>query len=310
MKLRQLRYFLHVAEFGSVTKASTYLRIAQPAVSRTIRDLEAELGVPLFDRHGRGVTLTEPGKDLLIRAEQIFIDLEKTKQEVMAHADIIEGSVTLGVPPSFGVAVAPHLVSRCRQAHPRLNLRIIESFSVFVQDWLIGGQADVAVLNAHTISRSLMVEPLVTDRMFVIGRPDKLSIRTKHVGLRDLAPLDLVMPSRSHGLRMIVDDAALSAGVQLNPVLEIDSVMMIKELVLQGEGVAILPLPTAWRELEAGWLVAKPITRPEVRRNLVLATSVDRPPGRAVRAVMELITEQVYAVACDSKMDTGFLLEE
>jgi LysR family transcriptional regulator, nitrogen assimilation regulatory protein len=314
MDLRQLRYFLHVAEFGSVSKASVSLHVAQPAVSRTIRNLEAELGVALFERHGRGVRLTEPGADLIVRAERIFRDVENARREVMAHADIIEGTVTLGIPPSFGVALAPGLVGRCRQAHPRLNLRIVESYSGFVQDWLIGSQVDLAVLNARTVDkRSLKVEPLVQDRMFLVGPPDLLagavgSGGSPVVPLKRLAGLRLILPTGLHGLRLIIDEAMAGAGFGVEPLIEIDSVMVIKELVLLGEGLTILPLSTVQREVAAGQLRALPITSPEIRRALVIATAIDRPPGKAARAVRDIMMEYVGRLAGETDVGSGFVL--
>ena len=311
MDLRQLRYFLHVAAFGSVSKASVFLHVAQPAVSRTIRNLEAELGVSLFERHGRGVRLTEPGADLIVRAEGIFRDVENARQEVMAHADVIEGTVTLGIPPSFGVALAPGLVGRCREAHPRLNLRIVESYSGFVQDWLIGSQVDLAVLNARTVDkRSLKVEPLVQDRMFLVGPPDILTdaVGESILPLERLAGLRLILPTGLHGLRLIIDEAMAGAGIRVEPLIEIDSVLMIKELVLMGEGLTILPLATVQREVAAGQLRALPITSPEIRRALVIATAIDRPPGKAARAVRDIMMEHVGHLAGETGVGSGFVL--
>ena len=206
-------------------------------------------------------------------------------------------------------------VGRCRAIHPRLYLRIVESYSGFVQDWLIGNRVDLAVLNAHTIDgRSLKVEPLVQDRMFLVGPTDALSaVATdgmQALPLADAAGLDLILPTGSHGLRTIIDEAAAGAGLRLEPVLEIDSVMIIKELVLLGEGLTILPLATVQREVVAGELRAVAIAPPEIRRNLVIATAIDRPPGKAAQAVRDIMIEHVRRLAGKGGIGSGFVLSQ
>jgi len=146
VELVDLRYFVSIAETGSFTKSALQNNIAQSALSRRVRDLEADLGVQLFYRNGRGVLLTEVGETFLARARGILADMESLRQEVVRSAGVLEGTVTLGVPPSVGLILLAPLLSQVRADYPGIRMRVLEAFSGHVADWLANGKVDLAVL--------------------------------------------------------------------------------------------------------------------------------------------------------------------
>src|SRR3546814_14168642 len=126
MDTRALRYFVHVAQLKSFSRAAAHLRIAQPALSRQIRNLEDELGVQLLTRSVRGVQMTEAGALLLERAEVILDQIKKARLEVAAEAGEPSGRLTLAVTPAAGPMLVPPLVERCEASFPKVSLRFVE----------------------------------------------------------------------------------------------------------------------------------------------------------------------------------------
>ena len=122
MDLKQIEYFVHVAELGSFTRAATVLRVAQPALSRQVRSLEVELRQPLFDRNGRGVTLTEAGKRLLAHGRGILQQVERARQDLEDQRGAATGHVAVALPPSLSRALTGPLVELFRKRFPRATL--------------------------------------------------------------------------------------------------------------------------------------------------------------------------------------------
>jgi len=129
VELSDLRYFVSIAETGSFTKSALQNNIAQSALSRRVRDIEAEMGVQLFYRNGRGVVLTEVGETFLTRARGILADMESLRQEMERTAGVLDGTVTFAVPPSVGLILLAPLLLQIRTDHPRIKMRVLEDLA-------------------------------------------------------------------------------------------------------------------------------------------------------------------------------------
>src|ERR1700732_3965741 len=147
MELKELRNFMRVARAGSVSRAAQELRLAQPALSRQIKKLEHELGVPLFARHGRGVRLSAAGSLLLERAEAIAQLVHQTSEEIREDRSPARGRITLGVPPIGGRLVIAPFVARFEEAWPQVTLHMREGVTSSLQEWLVDKRIDVAILH-------------------------------------------------------------------------------------------------------------------------------------------------------------------
>src|ERR1019366_10316403 len=198
MDIRQLRYFQHVAETGSFSRASALLRISQPAVSRQIQKLEEELGTDLFERHGYGVKLTEAGTLLLERSRGLLRLLADTKAEVASGTRQPAGNISLGIPPAAGDYLIPPLVERYRRLYPRVFLQVLTGFSGHIQDWMANGRLDIAVLHNPSPMKGVTITPLMIEQTYVVCPPDSSLGGAGPVTLRDLEGLPLILPSRSH----------------------------------------------------------------------------------------------------------------
>lgn len=297
MEIGQLRTLIHVAELGSLSKAADRLGIAQPALSRQVRLLEQELGTALFERHGRGMVLTDPGREVLARAGRIMAELDDIRACVVEATTSLRGRVSVGMSPTVSDVLSVPLVSAFGEAHPRASLRLVSGYSGYLVDWLHRGEIDVAILYDPRATRSLRVRPLLTENLFLIGPADAGFSPSRAVPFARLAGERLMLPSDRHGLRIIVDRCADEAEIALDVAVEADSYTTLKDLVRQGHGRTVLPLGPIHEDLAAGRLTAAPLIDPVPTRRIVLAHAADRPVSRLARftgeTIARIVTEQV-----------------
>jgi LysR family nitrogen assimilation transcriptional regulator len=293
MTIKQLQYFLRIAELKSFSKAAAYLHVAQPALGLQVRKLEDELGVKLLNRHSRGVTPTEAG--LLLRDHAIVIlrQLERARLSVTDLAGPPRGRIAVGVTPTLNLILAAQLVERCRRDYPDVALSIVDGMSEDLMEWLEKDRLDLAFSYNPSAVQGLVCEPLLTEDLCLIGSAEDAGKKPGTVRLAELAKLPLILTSASSGLRSLVEEAASAKGVELNLVLEIDSVIATKEVVAKNIGYAILPLGAVRREVEDGRLTARRFTRPALSRKMYLAYSASRPASNATTAVRELMRQVV-----------------
>lgn len=303
MDLKQLRTFLRVAEVGSLSQASDRLRLAQPALSRQIKMLENEIGVPLFARHGRGMKLTEAGRQLLEHIGSPLRQLESSFDEVRSFAKRIEGRVSLGMTPTISFVLAGRLAKRVAKELPGVSLRIVEGYGGYLVEWLQRSEIDATVLYGPASDLHFRVTELLFERLVLVG-PAKCDLNIDEpVPFRSVAALQLVLPSRPHGLRTVVDHAASKSKTPLNIRFEADSFLVLKDLVQEGLGYTILPTSAFKREQLGTSFRIAPLVRPKVIRHIVMATRHDHVPNRATVAVEKLLLDEVRALVKGREWD-------
>src|SRR3569833_954757 len=150
MDFRQLRTFACVAELGSLSKASDTLRVAQPALSRQIKILEHELRTELFTRNGRGMVLTDAGRLLLARTSGIVRQIDQIRDDIQSSKGPPSGQVVLGLVPTVSCVLSARFARRCVETFPGISLRIVESYSGHLVEWLHRGEMDLAILYGRT----------------------------------------------------------------------------------------------------------------------------------------------------------------
>lgn len=294
MDIAQLRTLIHVAELGSVSKAADRLNIAQPALSRQIRQLEQELGTDLFERHGRGMVITETGRAVLVHASRVMAEMEAIRDTVASGRTSFRGTVSVGTTPTVAEIVTVPLVTALRRTHPDLAVRLSAAYSGHILDWLQRGQIDVAVSYNPRRLHTLRIVPIMIETLLLVG-PGGREEPGAPVPFARLAGMDLVLPSPGHMLRDIAHDCARRAGIELRVVVEADSFQSLINLVRAGIGATVLPLAPVHAMVAAGDLTAAPLTDPSPTRELVVAYPADRPVSRAAR----LVGETVIGIAAD-----------
>ena len=292
MDLKQLRTFIMVAESGSLSRASDRLRLAQPALSRQIKLLEDDVGFALFVRSGRGMQLTEHGSALLGRVSGLVSQLDNAVEDVRSLSTVPMGQVTLGFIPSVSYVVAGRIAVRVANELPKVSLRIVEAYAGHLIDWIHRGQVDVALLYGPASDLHLRVSDVMYEELVLVGpangEPDR-----REVPVSELGGLNLVLPSRPHGLRMVVESAAAKAATTLTVKYEADSFRVLKEIVAAGLGHTVLPLSAFFREQESGLYRISRLVRPRVTRHLVMALPSSRADTRATLAVHHLVLDEI-----------------
>lgn len=297
IEIRELRSFVHVARVGSFSRAARELHIAQPALSRQIAKLEDELAAAVFVRHGRGVSLTSAGAQLLERAEMIINFVAQTGERVRASTDRLSGHIALGLPPAVGVWVSAPIVEAFRDRWPAVTLHIREGLSSSLQEWLLDRRVDLAIVYNQPPLEAFDITPLWSEAMVIVGPPSDTLIAERggeSLRIRDLAELPLIVPGFPHANRRVLEQAAVQHGVHLRIVLEVDSVTLTKALVRRGLGYSMLTYTAIQDEVSRGDLQALPIERPSIRSTVSLATLREQRASRLVRAMSDVVSDKLH----------------
>jgi len=309
MELRHLQYFLTIAEVGSLSRASTVLGIAQPALSRAVRSLETDIAAQLFYRHGRGIRLTEEGAQFQATVGPLIRDLLQAKDELRDTARVVTGTLSLGMPPSMSAALGSRLVQVFLERYPQARLQIVDAFSGHVNEWLVSGRIDMAIINGARRSPSIRMDPLVTVDLFHMahrGIVDRSEWNNKTIPFDSLLETPLILPGRHHGLRRQLDSAAQQSERELNVLVEIDALEAMKNLVRQGIAATVLPFGAILKEAGDPELLVRRVTDPEVTMQFMLAYSLQRPATLAMRELARILRAEVKLALASGRM-TGRL---
>ncbi len=291
MDLRQLRYFVTIVEEGSFSKAAYRLRVAQPALSQHVRNMEIDLGVELLFRSPQGVRATEAGETLVRHARLMLGQMEVAREAVRRGQVEPEGEVRFGMPGTVSQMLCVPLLSEARRRYPKIKLRVAEAMSGFVRDWLREGKIDLGILYRSVSDRSLEARHVLSEDLCLLGPADPMD--QPHppegpVSFSDAANLTLILPSLGHGLRDLIEERALAESAYLNTVIDIDTYGQIKLLVAGGLGYSILPGAAIRPEVDQGLLREWPMGKPVLSRDLFLVRPSSRPLSNAVQAIEKL----------------------
>lgn len=292
MDLKQIEYFVRVAELGSFTRASVMLDVAQPALSRQVRLLEVELRQNLLVRNGRGATPTEAGKLLLEHGRGILHQVERAREELGRVRGALAGRVAIGLPPSVAKVLTVPLTRAFRVQMPDAALAISEGLSAAMRESLTNGLLDIALLYNASAGADIDTTPLLEEDLFLVQRaPDAARVADDGAALplSALAQVPLVIPTRPNAIRMLVESELAALGLRPQISLEIDGVAAILDLVADGAGSAVLPMNAVTTSGKRDVFTTRPVGAPRLRSRLSLAVSAQRPATLTQQAMAELI---------------------
>lgn len=297
MDLRRLSYFVEACDRGSLTAASLAIDVAQPALSRQIRELEREMGVELLHRTGRGVTPTYAGRALLDGARRLLAESERLREDVRALAGATGGEAVIGMPPTVGRVLTVPLTRAIAARHPDLSLRIMEGFSGTMLEALQAGRIDLAILYENPRIALVIAEPIVEEELVVVGAAcDTRLAEDATPDLAQIATYPLVLPSAHHSLRQFVVRRAQEQGVRLPVQFEIDSLDSMLALVAEGLALTILPAVAVARDANRERLRTRQIAG-GLSRQLLIATAARRPGGMPLHRLVALVRAEMVAQA-------------
>jgi len=286
MNLRQLSYFVCIAESGTFSAAADALHVAQSALSRHVKELEEELGGALLDRGSRGVTLSDSGKVLFERAKFILSQFEEAGSEVRAHNKELTGTVRLMAPSSIGQVLFEPLVDRFLGQFPKVRLELSEGLWNDAASRLRTGAVDLAIMGSAT-SDYIELEPLAREQMVLVGRVGDPLVAKPSVAVGALAGLPLLMPELTlETIRRFAPEVSSKLEVRIF----VESAPAIRALVAAGRGYAVVPKSVLLGRLESRMIAGVPIRGLEIMRQI--GTLRGRPKSRAMRELVAAIREE------------------
>jgi LysR family nitrogen assimilation transcriptional regulator len=304
MDLKQLEYFVRVAELGSFTRASIALGIAQPALSRQIRLLEVELRQNLLTRNGRGALPTEAGNLLLKHGRGILHQVDVAREALGAVRGALAGRVSIGLPPSLSRLITVPLIRAFRERLPQAHLTLTEGFSVLMYEGLRVGNLDMAVLYNAAHSPDVEITSLHIEELVLISkkanenvaaraapqkRQSRHALQRPSICLTDVADLPLILPSRPNAFRILIEAEMIAINRKPLITLEIDGLNAILSLVKEGMGHAVLPSYTLSNFDDPSSFTLRSIAAPRIMSELALVRSTRRPSTETQKTAVEVV---------------------
>lgn len=278
--------FVKVAELGSLSRATTATDVPQSMISRHLAALERECGARLFRRTGRGVVLTEFGAQIFPRISAMIAEAQLLADDIRTSGGVPAGEVRVGLLPSTVPLVARELFDSVRQRFPRIKLHLTEGSSALLEELLQEGRVDMALLSREDDHEAPDERVLQQHAMHVVGPASDPLLQQATLAFRLLENLPLVLPSPPHPLRGRLEQLARSMQLSLNMSIEADSMRLQHTIAAAGGGYAITGGLFGASDLNAQ-LKAVPIVEPELKRAIVLGTTLRRPHTLATREVYQ-----------------------
>lgn len=288
MELDQLRYFLGVAEHGSFTRAADALLISQPALSRSIRRLEEELGQPVFDRGPRTVALTDAGELLQVRARQVLSLIDDTRAEIAD--DGRTGRVRVAAIPTIAPFLLPSALTRFAARFPDASLTVLEATTDRLITSLLQGETDVAIVALPIRERRLQTEPLFDEELLLVAPPEHPLATVGAVSLSDLEQHPLVLLDEAHCLSENVLTLCRDRSLQPVVIERTSQLATVQELVALGHGLSLIPA-MARRCDESDRRTYRSFAAPQPTRTIAVAWNPQRFQSRLAIAFRESLGE-------------------
>ena len=304
MDIKKLRTFVLVAQLGSISAAARAAKLAQPAVSQHLKALESDFGMRLFDRRRQGVLPTEAGKRVLEHALRILSHYERARSEVQELNGQAAGPVTLGLPTTVAATVSAQLLRRMAVKHPDVRLRIVESMSGHLREWVDRGRVDLAVLFEALDTQRGDGEVLLHESLCLVssGKDPRFEAMSS-VDAAVLSSLPLILPGRPHSLRVLIDRFAAQNNIALYIRFELDATIAMRQLVAEDHAYTILSHPPIHPEVLNGTLRSTPIVSPRLERRLMFCRSPVHPFSEAFQAVRRELGVTLRDLCARNKWD-------
>ncbi|MGD9710611.1 MAG: LysR family transcriptional regulator, partial [Thermomicrobiales bacterium] len=239
MNLRSLRYFLKVAEYGSITRAANGLHITQPSLTQHLKYLEEYFGTPLLMRHGRGVVLTEAGKLLRLKGEILIDQLEDLRGEVESSVARPRGTLAVGMPISWSELVTYPLIERYRLEYPDVRIKLVVNSSEALAEAMNNNEIQLAVLTETDDPSQFWSRPVVEDRVFLVGPASSGLREDLPVALNDIIGYPMIIPLNMTLVMRRLSRALAGIGASLDGVLETASTNILP-LIERGVGFSTI----------------------------------------------------------------------
>jgi LysR family transcriptional regulator, nitrogen assimilation regulatory protein len=297
----RLRYFLRIADEGSITRAAGALGIAQPALSRQVRLLEEDLGVTLFRRTRRGVELTDEGERLRASTAAPLRQLELAVQYVGSPLARIERGMRLGMPETTVGLLAAPLVASLTTVFPKVSFSVTAGSTDELVDAMLKGSVDVALINPVPDDR-VFYRPLLEEDLVLVGGPDSGLDAGRPVTFSELVDFPLTVPRSRTGIGVLLENAALRQRVLISYAVTTDSLAVTKSLIAAGLAYAVLPQSSCITDFRSGRLLFAPICDPPLTQQWgVAATAQLDLPSEFAASIGDTIRAEVAGLVTSGR---------
>lgn len=287
--LRQLRVFRAVARERNFSRAGDGIGLTQPAVSRSIRELESQLGLKLLERTTREVTLSEAGQSLAARLDRVLDELDQALLDVGGLAQARRGKVRVASSPTLSANLMPDCIAALAVQEPDIQLVLLDRIQQDVLGSVRAGEVDFGVVIEPPDTDDLHCEPILRDPFVLVAPPHHALMRQHTVRWTDLAAQPLVLLDHASGSRRLIDAALERQGVRCEVVQELGHPTTVFRMVEAGIGISVMPgLAVPPQGLDA--LAVRPLT-PPVQRDILLVHRRNRAPSPLAMRVWRLIRE-------------------
>ena len=291
VKLHQLKYFVRVAEEGSISKASVLLGVAQPAISQNVASLEHHFQAKLFDRSSRGVTLTHEGKMLMDYARTILRQVDRATTEIRNMKEGVRGEVIVALPSASALMLSSKLVRRVANEYPEVKLSVTESMSGQTADTISKGHADLALVPNGHLLRDVEAETVLIETLHFGGLETEELRGRDDIDFSEVCRYPLILPIKPNFVRGTLEQAAFDHGLELNIVAEQSSSRLLQGLLADGIGYSVLTWPSFYMNLQNDKFTVKKVVNPEFSRPLTIALPAKGVLSERVVTVRNLLRE-------------------
>jgi DNA-binding transcriptional LysR family regulator len=270
MDFHHLKVFLAAARHLNYTRAGAELHLQQPTVSAHIKQLESELGVSLFEQIGKRLVLTEAGRMLEPLARRAQLSLEEVKIAVDEYKVLGRGALHLGASTTTGLYILPRLLANFHRLYPNIELRTSFANTSQVINLIVNGEVDFGFVGSALSSEHLVSQPWLTDSIILIVSPRHRFARKRSVDFKELLGETLLQREEGSATRAIIENNLSASTNRFARVIELGHPEAIKEAVINELGVAFISRLAAERELQSGDLVAIPLRKWSLSRQLYI----------------------------------------
>ena len=289
MNLQQLRTFRVVAQQRSYSRAAQLLYLSQPGVSLQVRALEQSIGMPLFERSGRQLRLTEAGVALLDYADRILSLVDESQQALEELGNARRGIVRVAASTTAGIYIVPRALGGFHRQNPgvRLTLDVVNRFTV--ADHLLRDEVDIAVMGLIEDAHDLQLEPFLPNELVVIASPHHPLAQRKHIAISELVNDTLLLREQGSGTRTDIERMVAQGKLVMRQGMELRSSGAIKQAVAADLGIAIIPLHAIELEILAKRLVTLNVEGFPIRRDWSIARRAGRHLSAAANALWDYL---------------------
>lgn len=305
MNLHHLRLFAAVVEQGGFTNAARALHLSQPAISKSLNELERQLHVSLLERGARGVNLTEAGQALYGRARELFGVERVAERELRELRGLKRGTLRVAASTTVATYMLPPVLGRFHMRHPSVRIRATSANTRSVLRLLLESRTDVALVEGPISHEAVDVIPWREDELVVIANPDHPLARQSDVGAEDLMRETVLVREPGSGTREVAERALALLGLRLSRTMRLGGTEAIKQGVAAGLGIAIVSRAAAADQITLGRIVVVPVRGLQIRRELTQLKLRHRSDSVAARELRLLLDEERGSSVGDASGDPG-----